>query len=276
MKKPIFYVLEVLKTVGTGLFLLIFLYPIILIFMTSVKTRQEITINPSGLPQDVTFEYFVQAFNKMKYLQSSLNSGIIVVVVITALIFVASMAAYAIARRGGKYNILYYFLLAGMMVPFQMRMIPLYQLMRNLNLINNLFGVMLVYMSSLSPFAVFLLTGFVKSIPKELEEAAYIDGADMYRTFFVIVFPLLKGSLTTVAVLNTFTIWNDFLMPMLFLQSSNKLTLTVTLANFQGMYNNDWSMIFAAVCMIVLPMLVIYLFAQRFIINGITAGAVKG
>lgn len=135
---------------------------------------------------------------------------------------------------------------------------------------------MCVYLASLAPFSVFLLTGFVKSVPLELEAAAYIDGAGLYRTFFTIVFPLLRGSLATVAVLNTFTIWNDFLMPMLFLQSKNKLTLTVTLANFQGMYFNDWSMIFAGVCLIVFPMLVIYLCAQKFVINGITAGAVKG
>lgn len=132
------------------------------------------------------------------------------------------------------------------------------------------------YLATLAPFSVFLLTGFAQSVPRELEEAAYIDGAGLYHTFFSIVFPLMKGSLATVAVLNTFTIWNDFLMPMLFLQCKNKLTLTVTLANFQGMYFNDWSMIFAGVCMIVLPMLIIYLCAQKFIINGITAGAVKG
>ena len=197
-------------------------------------------------------------------------------VVVGVLLVTASMAAYAIGRKGKKYNWIYFLFLSGMLVPFQMTMIPLYQFLMGLRLINKLSGVMCVYLASLAPFSVFLLTGFVKSVPLELEAAAYIDGAGLYRTFFTIVFPLLRGSLATVAVLNTFTIWNDFLMPMLFLQSKNKLTLTVTLANFQGMYFNDWSMIFAGVCLIVFPMLVIYLCAQKFVINGITAGAVKG
>lgn len=124
--------------------------------------------------------------------------------------------------------------------------------------------------------SVFFLTGFVKTVPKELEEAAQCDGAGLYRTFFTIVFPLLKGALATVGILCTFSIWNDYLMPMLFLQSRDKLTVTVMLADFQGMYSNDWSMIFAGVCLIALPMLIIYLIAQKAIIGGITSGAVKG
>lgn len=267
---------ELIKLFLAAAFLIIYLYPVILIFFSAVKSKPEMAANPSGFPSAITFEYFKKAFEKMSYLQSMFNSASIAVVVVFVLLITASMAAYAICRKGRKYNWIYFLFLAGMLVPFQMTMIPLYKIMLNLQLINKLSGVMSVYLATLAPFSIFLLTGFIKSIPRELEEAAYIDGAGMYRTFFSIVFPLLKGSLSTVAVLNTFSIWNDFLMPMLFLQSKNKLTLTVTLSNFQGMYFNDWSMIFAGVCLIVLPMLIIYLCAQKFIINGITAGAVKG
>ncbi|MBP3468316.1 MAG: carbohydrate ABC transporter permease, partial [Lachnospiraceae bacterium] len=139
-----------------------------------------------------------------------------------------------------------------------------------------LIGVVFVYLGSLAPMAVFILTGFIKTVPRELEEAAYLDGAGIYRTYFTIVLPLLKSALVTVAITNALSIWNDFLMPMMFLQDRDKLTLTVMLSNFRGMYFNDWSMIFAGVCLIVLPMLIIYLFAQRYIVDGITGGAVKG
>lgn len=267
---------EILKAAAALIFLVVYLYPIILIFFSSMKTKTEMANNPSGIPKEITLDYFKKAFDKMDYFRSAGNSALIVIIAVTLILIMSSMAAYAIARKGKKYNGIYFLFLAGMLVPFQMTMIPLYQFLMKFNLINKLSGVTCVYLATLAPFSVFLLSGFIKSIPKELEEAANIDGAGIYRTFFSIVFPLLKGPLATVAVLNTFTIWNDFLMPMLFLQSKEKLTLTVTLANFQGMYFNDWSMIFAGVCLIVLPMLIIYLCAQKFIINGITAGAVKG
>lgn len=269
-------VCEGIKWVFTVCFLVIYLYPILLIMFSSLKTKAEMARNPSGPPESITFEYFAKAFENMRYDRAVMNTAVLAFSVTVLLLLMSSMAAYAIARKGKKYNGIYYLFLAGMLVPFQVTMIPLYRIMMDLKLINTLRGVACVYLATRAPFSIFLLTGFVKSVPVELEEAAYIDGAGVYRTFGTIVFPLLKSPLTTVAVLNIFTVWNDFLMPMLFLQSRDKLTLTVTLANFQGMYFNDWSMIFAGVCMIVLPVLLVYLSAQRFIISGITAGAVKG
>jgi raffinose/stachyose/melibiose transport system permease protein len=275
-KKIIKPIENLIKTILSIAFLLVYLYPIILILISSIKTKAEMAANPFGIPKNITFEFFKNAFNRMNYLQSALNSSVIVIVAVSISLIITSMAAYAIARKGRRYNILYYVFLSGMLVPFQMTMIPLYKFLLTLHLINKLSGVIFIYLSSLSPFSVFLLTGFVRNVPRELEEASYIDGCGIYRTFFAIVLPLLRSSLATVAVLNAFGIWNDFLMPLLYLQSRQKLTLTVTLANFQGMYFNDWSMIFAGVCLIVVPMLILYLSAQRFIINGITAGAVKG
>lgn len=264
------------KGMISAVFLLIYLYPILLVFLSSVKTKHEMAVNPSGLPNQITFEYFQKAFKSMNYLKTIGNTAFIAAVAVFFLLVFASMAAYAIARRGRKYTWIYFLFLAGMMVPFQMRMTPLYKLVLNMGLMNQLTGVICVYMGSLAPMAVFILTGFVKTIPKELEEAAYIDGAGIYRTYFRIVMPLLKSALVTVAITNAFSIWNDFLMPMMFLQDRDKSTLTVMLANFQGMYFNDWSMIFSGVCLIVMPMLIIYLFAQRFIVDGLTGGAVKG
>ncbi len=256
--------------------LVIHLYPVFIIFSSALKSKSELAFNPSGIPEKITFEHFSKAFDKMNYLQSTANTIIIVTAVVCFILIAASMAAYAISRKGGKYNWIYFLFLAGLMMPFQLRMIPLYKMMADFKLVNKLIGTILVYCGSQAPMAVFLLSGFVKTVPRELEEAAQIDGAGIYYTFFAIVFPLLKSPLVTVGILCTFSIWNDFLMPMLFLQAREKLTITVTLANFQGLYANDWSMIFAGVCLIVFPMLIIYLIAQKYIINGITAGAVKG
>lgn len=256
---------------------IIHIYPVLLVLMSSVKSKHELAANPFGIPTEITFQYFKQAFKTMHYTRSFLNTVIIAGFSVTILLLIASMVAYAVARKENKfYNFIYMFFLAGLIVPFQMTMIPLYKIMLATKLISTFQGMVFFYLSFLAPFSVFLLTGFIKTVPRELEEAAYIDGCGLYRNFFNIVLPLLRPALSTVAVLNLFSIWNDFLPPMLYLQKSASMTLTVQLNSFRGMYVNDWSLIFTGVCMIVAPMLVIYIFAQRFIISGITAGAVKG
>lgn len=255
----------------------IHIYPILLVLVSSVKTKYELAVNPFGIPREVTFQYFSEAFKTMHYMRSLLNTAIIAFLSVSILLVISSMAAYAIARKENRfYNFVYMFFLAGLIIPFQMTMIPLYKVMLATKLISTYQGMILFYLAFLTPFSVFLLTGFIKTIPKELEEAARIDGCGLFGIFFKIVFPLLKPALSTVAVLNLFSIWNDFLAPMLYLQKSTSMTLTVQLNSFRGLYFNDWSLIFAGVFMIVAPMLIIYLFAQRFIISGITAGAVKG
>lgn len=267
----------IFKEIFTWGFLVIFFYPIYVIIVSALKSQRELAKNPFGLPRKITFEHFEGAIRQMHYGRALLNNVLITACSIALLLLIGSMAAYAIARgKKRKCDVLYYFFLAGLMIPFQMTMIPLYQLLKNLHLMDSKFGVILIYLSRLAPFTVFLLTGFVKTIPIQLEEAAYIDGAGVYRTFFKIIFPLMRPPLATVAILDSLTIWNDYLLPMLYLQSNENQTLTMTLANFQGMYFNNWSMIFAAVCLIVLPIAIVYLIMQKYIIGGITAGAVKG
>lgn len=270
----------ILMKMGKGLlaiaFLTVYLYPIVVLLFNSLKSKKELLRNPSGLPQQATLENFRDALDSMNYFTTIWNTVIVAGVTVAALLFVGSMAAYAICRKGGKYNIIYFLFMTGMMVPFEMRMMPLYMQIMNMGLMNTHTGVVCIYLGTLAPMTIFILTGFVKTIPRELEEAAYIDGASTYRTFFTIVVPLMKSSLVTVGITNAFAVWNDFLMPLLFLQSQDKKTLTVMLANFQGRYFNNWAMIFSGVCLIVLPVLIIYLCAQKHIVAGLTAGAVKG
>ena len=129
--------------------------------------------------------------------------------------------------------------------------------------------------TGVSILSVFLFTGFIRSVPLELEEAASIDGCGLYRTFYQIVMPLLKPSIATIAVLNIFNIWNDFLQPMMFITSRSKNTLVIQIYQFVGEYTNNWPLIFASICMIVVPVLIIFICAQKYVIGGITAGAVK-
>ncbi|MFC5648591.1 carbohydrate ABC transporter permease [Paenibacillus solisilvae] len=268
------------KPVGMGLLwvvILLYVYPILLVLLTAVKTKSDLALHPFGWPEKWTFDSFTKAFETMNYVRSLINTIGIAAISVAGVVLMAAMAAYVISRRDNRfYRVIYIVFLAGMIVPFQMAMIPLYKVLQTFNLINTYPGVIFIYLGMLAPFSVFILSGFVKGVPKELEEAALVDGSGTYKTFFRIVLPLLKPAVTTVTVLNLFNVWNDFLMPMLYLSDNRKTTITVQLSSFQGMYNNDWSLIFAGVCMIVVPMLVIYLFAQRFIISGITAGAVKG
>jgi len=256
---------------------LLHVYPLILILFSALKSKSELAYFPFSPPKRITFEHFHTALETMSYFRSLFNTVLLTALSVGLITLIASAAGYAIARRGGWfYNGLYLFFLAGLIVPFQMTMIPLYKLIIKLHLINTFTGVTSVYLSLLIPFSLFFYTGFVKNVPKELEEAAVIDGAGMLRTFASVVFPLLKPATATVAVLNAFVVWNDFLMPLLFLPSRGKQTLVVQLFNFVGQYFNNWSPIFAAILLIVYPMLIVYLFAQRFMIKGITAGAMKG
>jgi len=268
---------NIVMSILLWLIALIHVYPIFVILISSVKSQAEIAVNPFGIPKNITFKYFAQAFNKMHYLQSVCNTVLIAIISVAVVLLVSAMAGYAIARKNTHfYKSIYMLFLAGLIVPFQMIMIPLYKTMMGTKLISTYQGMIIYYIATLAPFSIFLLVGFVRTVPKELEEAALIDGCGIYKTFFKIVFPLLTPSLTTLAVLNVFTVWNDFLAPMLYLQKSSMMTLTVQLSSFRGMYFNNWSLIFTGVCLIVAPMLLVYIFSQKYIISGITAGAVKG
>ena len=191
------------KSIINGVFLIlglcIYLYPIFIILVSALKSKSELAQNPSGIPREITFEYFSKAFEKMNYLRTTGNTITVVLAVLVFTLLTSSMAAYAICRKGKKYTWLYFVFLAGLMMPFQMRMIPLYKMIVNMKLINKLFGVVLVYCGSRAPMAVFFLTGFIKTVPKELEEAAQCDGAGLYRTFFTIVFPLLPDRIWLVS-----------------------------------------------------------------------------
>jgi raffinose/stachyose/melibiose transport system permease protein len=193
------------------------------------------------------------------------------------LIVCGAMAAYPLARFTGPWSQrTYLYFVAGLIVPIQLGLFPLYKEMHDLELINTYHGVILLYIAINLPFVIFLYTGFIKTVPRELEEAALLDGAGPMQTFWMIVFPLLRPVTATVAITSTLSIWNDFFIPLIFLQRDGMQTLPLAIYNFVGQFNNNWSLIFASVIISSLPLIVLFLILQRYFIKGIAAGAVRG
>ncbi len=260
-------------------FALITFYPVFIMIADSFKTREEMAYNPFGFPMfsGFTLDNIINAISKMKFYEPLLNSAIITGLSTILIIVVASMAAYPIARKkNALYGFIYSFFLSGIIVPYQLAMIPLYKEVRVLGLMNKELGLVLIYGGIFLSFPIFFYSGFIKNVPLELEEAAFIDGCGRYRIFWRIVFPLIKPATAAVIVLNLLGIWNEFTLSFLFLQKTSKLTITVALYSFRGQYHVHWPHMFAGMLVAVAPIVIMFISAQKFFISGITEGALKG
>ncbi|OKP67384.1 sugar ABC transporter permease [Paenibacillus helianthi] len=256
---------------------LISFFPIYLAIINSVKTQGEMFSSFLALPTKLHFENYSQAFDKINLLHSTLNSVIVSVIGIGGIIFCAALAGYKLSRTSGRLSAAIFSLfIASMLVPFHSIMIPLTRMAKALHVSGSTYGLALIYIGLGVNMAIFLYHGFVKSIPRELEEAARIDGCGEFQTFFRIIFPLLLPITVTIAILDFLWIWNDFLLPLLMLTDSNKYTLILSTNTLFGEYNKEWSLILAALVLTALPVIVIYGFFQKFIMQGIAEGAIKG
>ena len=253
-----------------------FVIPIYYLVVSTFKTQAEIIQSPLGLPTSLSFANYARAFAGINFTRSFFNSLLITSVSVVLIVIFGSMAAYAIARRNNKLTrfLRNYFLL-GFLVPLQVTMLPLFIIMKTLHLINTYQGMILLH-SNGAVFAIFLYTGFIRAMPRDLEEAAFVDGASLLRTFWQVVFPLLRPVTATLIIFNTMWIWNDFLLSYLFLSSSDKATLTLQVYNGVGQYFTDWSIMMPVLVIALLPMVIFYLFMQRHIIGGLAAGSLKG
>jgi raffinose/stachyose/melibiose transport system permease protein len=267
-----------------GLALLIVLFwsallviPLIVLLSVALKSPTDLLNNPLGWPVQFVWSNFVDAWNNAGLGQAFFNSVLITSVTLLGLILFGAMAAYPLARFTGPWSQrIYLYFVAGLIVPLQLGLFPLYKEMHDLQLINTYQGAILLYIAANLPFVIFLYTGFIKTVPRELEEAALLDGADPIRTFWLIVFPLLRPVTATVAITSTLSTWNDFFIPLIFLQRNGMQTLPLAIYNFVGQYNNNWSLIFASVIISSLPLIVLFLILQRYFIKGIAAGALRG
>jgi len=243
-----------------------------------MKTLRETFSNPLGLPADgINIDNYVAIFQEQTMAGYFMNSVIVTLFSVTFTLLFAAMIAFGITRLSSWLgNIMFTLFTLGMMVPAQVIMVPLYSLMLDLNLTNSLVGLILVNVATTLPIAVFILTGFMKTLPKELFEASTIDGAGNWQMFTKVAIPLSLPSLSATAIFLFVMHWNDLLYPLLFITDNAYKTLPLALLEFQGQYSTNYPMLFTGVIIASAPMVVAYVFLQRFFVAGMTAGAVKG
>lgn len=273
---------KILQKTGYGIFLLavflVMIVPIYYLLITTFKTPAEAVASPLGFPVNFTFDNYIRAIEAMNYGQALKNNLIIAIVSVIALVVFASMSAYVIARSKRKlFQVMNAIFMVGLIIPFQISIIPLYKMLAAVNLMNTHIAVILVDVFCINlPLSVFLMRGFINTVPMELEEAAFIDGCGTFQSFWRIVFPLLKPIISTVAILDTLAIWNDFMTPLLLLQSSGKQVLLQQVYRNVGPFSTDWTSFFPMLVMATLPLVAFYLIMQKQVIEGVVAGAVKG
>ncbi|MBI5960390.1 MAG: carbohydrate ABC transporter permease [Chloroflexi bacterium] len=229
------------------------------------------------IPNDPTLDNFDTAFNSRNFDTALFNSVRVAVATSALVTILTSMMAYAFARFDffGK-NLIFYTILAMMMVPTMMLIIPQFLVAKKLDLLNSLNGLVLVYSAGAMAFNMFLLRGFFEGLPRELEESALIDGANHFVIFTRIMIPLAKPALSTVAVFSFLGAWDEYIWALTVLTDVEKRTLPIAIANFRGVHSTDWGLIFAASLTAVIPTLIIFIVFQRYFVQGITTGAVKG
>lgn len=267
----------------TVLFCVLYLFPIYLILTNSFKSRSQMYENMVALPKSLSLQYYMSALEKMNFFTSLKNSLILTVVSITVIVIFASMTAWMFVRSNNKLSvILFDLLVATMLIPFQTIMMPLMQEMNwfgftlGIKMTDTIPGLIFMYLGFGAGMGVFLYHGFVSSIPVSLEEAATIDGCNTWKTFWQIVFPMLKPTTMTVIILDVIWIWNDYLLPSLTLKSTANRTIPISTAKFFGQYTISWNEAMAALVVTIIPVVIFYLACQKYIVEGVAAGAVKG
>lgn len=258
----------------------IFLIPMFLVLMNSFKSRLFVSTQPFSFPNAQTFvglENYINGLTTSGFFMAFLRSVWITVVSVIVIVIFTSMTAWYIIRVNSKFTkSLYYLFVFSMIVPFQMVMYTM-TFVVNTIAFNNVFGIILVYLGFGAGLAVFMFTGFVKSIPVEVEEAATIDGCTPLQTFFMVVFPMLKSITITVAILNVMWIWNDYLLPYLILGESQKTIPVAIQIAMQGAYGaTDYGGFMAMLVVAIIPIIIFYISSQKYIIKGVISGAVKG
>lgn len=268
------------KILGEALVILaglLFIAPIILVLVNSFKSYGDIYSSPFKLPAEWHFENYVKVFNNMQYFTKFKNSVITTLVPLPFILLIGSMAAYKLVRTKTRLsNILFYVMISTMLIPISVIMVPLMTQMARLNLTDSLLGIILIYIGFQTPFTVFLYHGFIKNISVAIEESAQIDGCNSLQTFFYVVFPMLKPITATITVLLSLAFWNDFFLPMLMISSNAKRTLPLEAFRYIGEAMKDWPMLLPAAILLALPIFVFFFIFQRYILEGIGQGAVKG
>lgn len=254
--------------------------PMVVVFFTAFKSDMQIARSWFAPPESLYLDNFSKLFAKNDIFISFKNSVVITVASLFFTTILLPLTAYGVSRpmahhKGFRY--FYYFLIIGLFVPFQAKMIPMIMICSKLNMMN-VWGIIIVYIASSTCEGVFLCAGYLQTaVPPDMEEAAYIDGCGYFKTYWEIIFPLMKPIVATVAIQNALWIWNDFQLPLLMLNKSSKFwTLILYVYNFKTAYSTDYGAIFASFLLSMLPIMIFYAIMQKQIVGGLTAGAVKG
>lgn len=260
-------------------YLLVILYPFLFVLFSSVKTNnQDIASNPFGLPGSITFDNYVNAWVNAKISTYFFNSLYIGVLSACLSILFASMLAFAVTRM--RYNrisaVIFQLILLGMLIPNNSLLLPIYGIMRKLDILDTHMALILPYVANAIPFSVIILAAFMRSLPGEIEEAAVMDGLGSARLFVRMIIPLTVPAIVTVFIINFLGNWNEFLLANYFLSSEELRTLPVGMVGFRDAYNTNYAQMSAGIIFSVLPVMIIYAILQEKIIEGVTAGSVKG
>lgn len=268
-------ILNILKNVLAWAFSLLMLVPLVLIIVNAFKPDSEALTMTLSLPKEWDFSNFAVVIEKGKLVRSFFNSLLYAGCATILTVLFGSMAAYVFARRRGKKeNTMYIYMALGIVIPINY--VALMKVMQVTWLNDTAIGIILLYTALQLPFTVFLLYGFVSKVPVDLDEAAVLDGCGPWRLFFNIVMPMMRSSMITAAVLCFLNTWNEFVMPLYFLNSSEKWPMTLAVYNFFGQYSTSWNLVCADILLTCLPVIIMYLVCQKYIVGGQTAGAVKG
>ena len=266
---------SVLLTAVALLSSLIIIVPLLIVIFGSFKDAPEAQAFSLALPSSWHFENYSVVIQKGNMGRAFLNSMIITVIVTIFVVVAGSLNAFVVSRKKTRYtSFVYYLFLLGMISPIQI--VTTYGLLQMLHLTGTFVGVICVEIALQMPWTIFTLSGFIKNVPRELDEAAFIDGASPLRMFFSIIFPLLKPIMATVVVTTAMGAWNEFMVPLYFFSSSSKWTMPLTVYNFFGQYSSNWNYVFADLVLTARPISILYLACQKYVVAGTTAGAVKG
>ncbi|WNR45964.1 carbohydrate ABC transporter permease [Paenibacillus roseipurpureus] len=255
---------------------LLIVYPFINLVLSSFKKKQEL-FNPISWPSSVYLGNYAEVFKRVNIIEAFGNTVYICLLTLVLIVIFSSMAGYVISREGkGMYQWILYFFVSGFLIPFQTSMVTLYKLAVWTHLMDTMTWLVLTYAAGSIPFALLIYVGFTKSIPRELEEAAIMDGCSQFRMFWKIIFPLLMPATGTVVAMTIMWYWNDLIGPVLFINDKHKLTLVALVNVFRGEHTTDWGPIFALCVLSSLPLVILFFFTQKYFLQGLIQGAVKG
>ncbi|WP_343247250.1 carbohydrate ABC transporter permease [Diplocloster hominis] len=268
-------VITVLLSVFMALLSLIILVPLFIMILGSFKDAAEAQLFNLKLPSAWHFDNYAHVIHSGGIAKAFFNSTVITAAVTLIVILCGSCCAFVVSRRPSRYTKgVYALFLVGMVSPLQV--VTTFGLLKILNLTGTYLGVILIMTAVQLPWTIFTLTGFIKNVPRELDEAAFIDGSSPLRMFFQIILPLLKPILATAVVSTAMGAWNEFMIPLYFFNTSEKWTMPLTVYNFFGQYQSNWNYVFADLVLTALPITLLYLYCQKYVVSGMTAGAVKG